>query len=215
MYVTALTVLLLPASVGVLTVHASPTCEKFVRTYVTVPVRNKVSKATALAWAKWREGHPNWKPNPAIKRPRYKMTQQEAVDKVAFACEVPNEPKPAEGLFPMALVEPPTPELTLPPAIVPTVSVPDGIPPMDTAPPAQEAMIPPVYTIPPFIPPYYGGSQLPPVTPSGPTNVTPVVPPPTPVPEPGSLLLAAFGAGLSLAAAARARRPIALSAVLR
>ena len=63
--------ILLPAAVGVLAVHASQTCERFVRTYVSKPVRNRVSKATNEAWAKWRIAHPNWKPNPNLHRPKY------------------------------------------------------------------------------------------------------------------------------------------------
>ena len=37
---------LLPATVGVLAVHASQTCERLVRTYVSKPVRNRVSSST-------------------------------------------------------------------------------------------------------------------------------------------------------------------------
>jgi hypothetical protein len=80
--------LLLPAGVGIIAVHASPVCERLVRTYVTVPVRNRVSKATAQAWAKWRVGHPNWKPDPRAIRPKYVTTRKETVEKVQVACEV-------------------------------------------------------------------------------------------------------------------------------
>src|ERR1039458_7122109 len=91
--------ILLPAAAGVLAVHASATCERFVRTYVTKPVRNRVSKTTADAWAKWRLAHPNWKPNPNLHRPKYVMTQDEAVQKVAFACTIPEVPSTTDILL--------------------------------------------------------------------------------------------------------------------
>ena len=37
---------LFSAGVGVLAVQTSPTCQRIVRNYVMVPVRNRVSKAT-------------------------------------------------------------------------------------------------------------------------------------------------------------------------
>ena len=83
-----ITFLLLPAAAGVLAVHASATCERFVRTYVTKPVRNRVSKQTAEAWAAWRVAHPNWKPNPNLHRPKYVMNREEAIQKVDFACTI-------------------------------------------------------------------------------------------------------------------------------
>jgi len=49
MQAAALTFILLPAAAGVVAVHASATCERFVRTYVTKPVRNRVSRETANA----------------------------------------------------------------------------------------------------------------------------------------------------------------------
>jgi len=84
--------LLLPASAGVLAVHASAACERFVKTYVTKPVRNRVSKQTADAWAAWRLAHPNWKPKPNNHRPKYVMTREESVKKVDFACAVETDP---------------------------------------------------------------------------------------------------------------------------
>lgn len=110
--VAVLIFLLLPATAGVLAVHASAACERFVRTYVTKPVRNEVSKQTAAAWAAWRAAHPNWKPNPKSRRPKYVMTREEAVKKVDFACAV--EPMPVSldlRLDPIEVEE-------LPPAVV-------------------------------------------------------------------------------------------------
>ncbi len=184
MYVTALTALLVPASIGVVTVHASPTCERFVRTHVTVPVRNTVSKATAIAWEKWRVGHPNWKPNPKIKRPRYRMTQRESVEKVAFACEVPTDGKPLNILFPLADLRPPMPEVTMPPVEVPAletadVSVPYTIPPVaPPGPPIANLAFPPsMFVSPPFVPPLFGGPAQPPTPrPFVPPVTTPLLP---------------------------------------
>lgn len=90
--VAVLIFLLLPATAGVLAIHASAACERFVRTYVTKPVRNRVSKQTADAWAAWRRAHPNWRPNPNSHRPKYVMTREESVNKIDFACAVDTDP---------------------------------------------------------------------------------------------------------------------------
>src|SRR5665213_3571413 len=95
----ALLFILLPATAGVIAVHASATCERFVRTYVTKPVRNRVSQTTADAWAAWRVAHPNWKPKPNVHRPKYVMTREEAVQKVNFACTVATIPSDLDLLF--------------------------------------------------------------------------------------------------------------------
>jgi hypothetical protein len=100
-----LAAVLIALAIGAVAVHASPACQRLVRTYITVPVRNRVSKATALAWARWRTGHPNWKSNPKVQRPRYAMTTQEAMDKVNFACETPAIPFEADSArTPLALL---------------------------------------------------------------------------------------------------------------
>src|SRR5450432_3358356 len=112
---TELAFVLFPAAVGVLAVHASQTCERFVRTYVSTPVRNQVGKATAQAWAKWRIAHPNWKPNPKVHRPKYLMSREEAVNKVEFACTIPTDPAQLDILFNMASLEAPPPVINLPP----------------------------------------------------------------------------------------------------
>jgi len=118
--------LLLPASAGVLAIHASAACERFVKTYVTRPVRNRLSKETADAWAAWRAAHPNWKPNPKHPRPKYVMTREESVKKVNFACAVDTDPtsldlqlEPENPEISMPVM---TTELLLPPPAAPTVT---------------------------------------------------------------------------------------------
>jgi hypothetical protein len=170
----ALLFILLPATAGVIAVHASATCERFVRTYVTKPVRNTVNKTTADAWAAWRVAHPNWRPNPNLHRPRYVMTRDEQVKKVEFACEVPTIPSDTALFFHTAEVEPP------PILLLPNMSTETAFP----AVPTEVAEVTPLPPIAVFEPP--------------PTPV-PVVNTgtPAPTPEPTSLVLMASGvAGL-------------------
>jgi hypothetical protein len=164
-YLTAMTALLLPAGAGVMTVHASPTCEKFVKTYVSTPVRNRVSKATAQAWAKWRVGHPNWKPNPKVTRPRYKMSQHELLKRVDFACQVTTDPKVMDILFTPDDLHPPTPKLV--PALETTdVTSPDTIPPMlAEMPPTVQNAFPPATGMGPYLPAMFAGAPIPPFGP--------------------------------------------------
>src|SRR5450631_2459925 len=145
--------ILLPAAVGVLAVHASATCERFVRTYITKPVRNRVSKTTADAWAKWRVAHPNWKPNPNTHRPKYVMTKDESVDKVEFACSVPIIPSTLDPLFAKIDLDVPPPIINFPPMESTQITFPDEIPP-------QVAELTPEDSWPllgPFVPPILGG----------------------------------------------------------
>jgi hypothetical protein len=123
----ALAFILLPAAVGVVAIRASATCERFVRTYVTTPVRNRVSKTTAEAWAQWRIGHPNWKANPKLHRPKYVMTRKEAVEKVEFACSAPLIDMSTDGLFAEADVPPPI--VNFPPMESTQITFPSEIPP--------------------------------------------------------------------------------------
>jgi hypothetical protein len=182
---------LLPAAVGVLAVHASPTCERFVRTYVSNPVRNQVGKATAQAWAKWRIAHPDWKPNPKVHRPKYLMSREEAVNKVQFACSMPTDPAQLDLQFNLADLEAPPPILNLPPMEGTQVGFPDVVPPEV----AELAPTGPPFA--PFAPPFLANVALPP---AGGT-----------VPEPPSLLLAALGVGtLGLIVRAKRRQQMAL-----
>ena len=177
--IAALAFILLPASVGILAVHASATCERFVRTYVTTPVRNQVSKQTAEAWAAWRVAHPNWKPNPNIHRPKYVMTREEAVEKVNFACSIPTDPVNLDLVF--------TPtSFAAPPVItdLPTMEIAQTLLPPELPPQVVEVL--PVL---PIVPPQFSAQT-------------------GSIPEPGSWLLVATGFGfLFLVAGAKALRP--------
>lgn len=183
----ALAFLLFPAAVGILAVHASATCERFVRTYVTKPVRNRVSKQTAEAWAKWREAHPNWKPNPKLHRPKYIMNREEVVEKVAFACSVPVIPRDTEQLLQLSAVDPPPAIVDLSKMNPTQITLPDEIPPEvaeltpDTSWPSLGPYVPPVLGAPPIVGPVF-----------------PIVPPVNPIvtgeiPEPSTLVLSGSG----------------------
>ena len=178
-YAVALFVLL-PASAGVIAVRASATCEKFVRTYVTHPVRNRVSKTTANAWAAWRVAHPNWKPNPNRHRPKYVMTRDEQVKKIELACEVPIEPTQTQLIFETAKVDPPPPMMVMVP---PAMSTQTAFPVIPTE--VSEVVTPLLPVIFSFAPP--------PPFPVTQTNTAP----PGPTPEPASIMMVGTGlAGL-------------------
>ena len=196
--VAGLAFILLPAAAGVIGVHASATCERFVRTYVTKPVRNKVSKQTLEAWRKWGIGHPNWKPNPNVHRPKYIMTQQEALQKVDFACSSPTEPSTLDLWFTPADFDVPPPIVILPPLEATQINFPDEIPP-EVAEVTPTSSWPPLA---PFVPPVLNGSPGPPFV--------PLTPPGELVPEPPSFLL--LGSGMAALLLSQIRRPRARAA---
>lgn len=169
--------ILMPAAAGVLAVHASATCERFVRTYLTKPVRNTLSKQTAQAWALWRIGHPNWKANPKVQRPRYVMTRDDAVEKVAFACSIPMIDAETKSIVAPSA---PPPIVVLPAMAGPAIEFPE------LASPKVAAMTP--------------LTDLPPVSPPGEPLFA------GEVPEPASLLMVGGGfLALGFLLAARAR----------
>ena len=165
--VAVLIFLLLPATAGVLAIHASAACERFVKTYVTKPVRNRVSKQTAEAWAAWRLAHPNWRPNPNSHRPKYVMTREETVNKVDFACAVDTDPTNLDLLLQPVDYDRP-PQMVTMPAMTTELQLPNPTTPAVT----ELAELTPIVTIPPAINLVSAG----------------------PVPEPSSLLLALSGA---------------------
>ncbi|HEX9199111.1 MAG TPA: hypothetical protein VF865_06095 [Acidobacteriaceae bacterium] len=173
--------ILLPAATGVVAVHASATCERFVRTYVTKPVRNRVSKTTASAWAAWRLAHPNWKPNPNVHRPKYVMTRNEAVQKVAAACSVETDPTNLDLLFKPADFDVPPPVIELHAMDTTQIDFPE------LTPPEVAEVTPPIM---PFLP------IVPPLVPVGPGET----------PEPASLLLAGSGIVMMLLFSGKIRR---------
>jgi hypothetical protein len=191
--------ILLPAVAGVVAIKASATCERFVRTYVTKPVRNRLSRTTAQAWAAWRVAHPDWKPNPKLHRPKYVMTKQEAVQKVDFACTVPLTPSAYNDLLSDADVPP---VVNFRPMDASQITFPDEVPPEVAEITPQEQLA----TLSPLVPTILGSSITPggiPVFPIVPLEPTPVG---GPVSEPGSLLLVATGlGGICLLLAARMR----------
>jgi hypothetical protein len=192
--------ILLPAVAGIVAVNASATCERFVRTYITKPVRNHVSKTTAEAWAAWRVGHPNWKQNPALHRPRYIMNREEAVQKVDFACSVPLLPTSSDALLEASDVPP---VVNFLPMEGTQISFPDEVPP-EVAELTPQDEWPPLA---PYLPPIYGSGG----PPGGGVPLFPLVPPVNvpvsgDVPEPSSVLLLASGMGMmALLLAARMR----------
>jgi hypothetical protein len=133
--VVALALILVPATVGIVAVRASATCQRYVRNYITTPVRNRVSKVTTTAWAEWRAGHPNWKPSPAVQRPKYVMTRTEAEQKVNFACEIDTIPTTLD----LTLTPTPPPFFNLPAMAETQINFPEPTQPVIT-----EIVIPPI-----------------------------------------------------------------------
>lgn len=146
-------VLLLTAvaiSAGVVGVHASTECVRFITKTVR---RHKVSAATAARWAAWDKAHPNWHPK---KRP------SETLSQLDFACSVPVIQKPVDDELPpieLTAFDFPT-DLELPPPDAPPV-VAMNEPPQNIFPdyPPVSMVSPPLYS--PQYPGLFGGPPPP------------------------------------------------------
>jgi hypothetical protein len=157
-------------SLGVVGVHASTECVRFIQKKVR---HHRVSAATAARWIAWDKAHPNWHPK----------TPRETLAQLDFACAVPLIEQPVDGQLPplnltnfgfaMDMLPPPeTPPVTvamntLPPELLPLQPMPDVV-------------SPPIYS--PQYPSPFGGFPTPP---------THVVAPPGLAPEPSSWMLLA------------------------
>jgi len=182
----ALALILLPTTAGIVAIDASATCQRFVRTYVTLPLHKRVSKATAIAWANWRVSHPNWKPKPNAQRSLTPLTREEAVKKVNFTCDV--EDATPSNMQSLIALNPPIVPSEFEPAEIETsqVSFPDQPQAETSQITPNVAAVTPVHPYVPTIP----TSSLPPFI-ETPLTVTP---PTTDVtPEPSSLMLLATG----------------------
>jgi len=171
-------------SLGVVGVHASTQCVRFVQQ--KMQRHHKVSAATAARWAAWNKAHPNFHP---------KRTPQETIAQIDFACKVPVEQK--------ASVTPELPKVEIAPFSLPVEfsTPPDGPPVVvatDTPPqelfpnePGDDVVSPPIYG--PQYPVMFGPIPFPAVS-------TPLNPPPVePTPEPAGwvlMLTAAAAAGI-------------------
>jgi hypothetical protein len=161
-------------SLGVVGVHASTECVRFITKKVR---RHKVSAATAARWAAWDKAHPNWHP---------KKSPAETLAQLDFACAVPMIEKPADGdLPPLELNTFSFPaDVELPPPDAPPV-VAMNEPPQQLFPdqPPTSLVSPPIY--PPQYPTLFGPPPPPPTTGHS------VNPPPGLTPEPSSWMLLA------------------------
>jgi hypothetical protein len=171
-------------SLGVVGVHASTECVRFIQKKVR---HHRVSAATAARWAAWDKAHPNWHPR----------TPKETLAQLDFACSVPVIQKPVDGeLPPLDLTFFAIPMERLPPPEAPPV-VAENTPPPDLFPdtPTDSFVTPPIYS--PQYPAPYG--FLPP-----PAHV---VTPPGVAPEPSSWMLLATALLALSGLAARRPRP--------
>jgi hypothetical protein len=163
-------------SLGVVGVHASTGCVRFIQKKIR---HHKVSAATAARWAAWDKAHPNWHPK---KKPAETLAQLD------FACAVPVIEKPADGELPPLVLNAFNfaSDFELPPPDSPPVLVAMNEPPQNFLPdqPTPSMVMPPIYS-----PPYPTLFGPPPPPPPPPHSVTPTGPGLTP--EPSSWMLLA------------------------
>jgi hypothetical protein len=133
-------------SLGVIGVHASEECVRFIQK------RHHHSAATLAAWAAWDKAHPNWHP-----KNRPVGDTMAAID---FACSVPLIQKPVDGELPPLDISFDVPMEELPPPATPVVVAENTPPPfLDEVPPLP-LVAPPIYS-----PDYPTLSGLPPIPP--------------------------------------------------
>jgi hypothetical protein len=157
-------------SLGVVGVHASTGCVRFITKKIQ---HHKVSAATAARWAAWDKAHPNWHP---------KKTPKETLAQLDFACAVPMIEKPADGDLPPLQLNTfsfPT-DLELPPPAAPPLVAMNEPPQLVPDQPSMSLVSPPIYS--PQYPTIFG----PPPAPPG-RSVQP--PPPGLTPEPSTWML--------------------------
>ena len=179
-------------SLGVVGVHASTQCVRFVQQKVR---HRKVTAATAARWAAWNKAHPNYHP---------KRTPEDTLAQIDFACKVPTEEKtPTELLPPVELGTFGMPrEMSAPPTVsapsATPVTVATNAPPPDLFPlqPSDSIVTPPIY--PPEYPVMFGPIGTVPL----PSSQTPL-PPVGPTPEPAGWVLMATAAAAIASVAAR------------
>lgn len=179
-------------SLGVVGVHASTECVRFIQKKVR---HQRVSAATAARWVAWDKAHPNWHPK----------TPRETLAQLDFACAVPLIEKPVDGqLPPLDLTGFDFPMDMLPPPETPPVTVAMNTPPPELLPlqPMPSVVSPPIYS--PEYPSLFGSFPVPP---------THLVTPPGLAPEPSSWML--LGTSILALAAVGFRRPRVANAVAR
>jgi hypothetical protein len=179
-------------SLGVIGVHASTECVRFIQK----KVHHKVSAATAARWAAWDKAHPHWHP---------KKTPQETLAQLDFACAVPMIEKPVDGdLPPVQLTGFDFPVDMLPaPEAPPVVAMNEPGPNLFPDSPPVSNVFPPVYS--PQYPSLFGGFPTPPTR--------AVTAPPGPAPEPSTwMLLATSMLAMGVVAS---RRPRAAKVIAR
>jgi hypothetical protein len=153
-------------SLGVIGVHASTECVRFIQKKVR---HHRVSAATAARWAAWDKAHPNWHPKPV----------HEAMAALDFACSVPLIQSTVNGeLPPVSLGSFDFAMETLPPPTTPTIVAMSGPPPVIFPEVPELPMVSaPIYS--PLYPSLFGSTPPPHTAPPGIT------------PEPSSWMLLA------------------------
>ena len=184
-------------SLGVIGVHASTQCVRFVQQKLQRQRHHKVTAATAARWKEWNKAHPNWHP---------KRTPGETLAQIDFACKVPVDPK---GEIPMELPNVTLGKFAVPvnftePPAAPPVVVANNTPTQDLFPsaPGNDVVNPSIY--PPESPVLWGPIPAPAVIPPN----TPI-PPPASTPEPAGWVLMATAMAATVAIASRRRQAAA------